>query len=106
MFEKDLLYFFIFRKKKYRVWNWTKKSWGIICGKMCLNRWSQILGGDRCLRLDYAISDRNIGGAYTTSLTVTAVMGSTTATETMGSTGNAWRSFEMSLEAADDLKVS
>lgn len=73
---------------------------------MCLNRWSKILGADRCLRLDYAISDRNIGGAYTTSLTVTAVMGSTTITETFGSTGNVWRSFEMSLEAADDLKVS
>ncbi|XP_034319361.2 uncharacterized protein [Magallana gigas] len=61
---------------------------------------------DRCLRFDYAISDRNIGGAYTTSLTVTAVMGSTTITETLGSTANVWRSFEMSLEAADDLKIS
>ncbi|XP_061167265.1 uncharacterized protein LOC133176117 [Saccostrea echinata] len=61
---------------------------------------------DRCLRFDYAISNRNLGSTWKTRLTVNIMSDSTTTPHVFNTnTGNVWTTAEIDLPAVSNLKV-
>eukprot|EP00105_Crassostrea_gigas_P035382 XP_019919530.1 PREDICTED: neurogenic locus notch homolog protein 1 [Crassostrea gigas] len=61
---------------------------------------------NRCLRFDYAIADNNIGGTYTTRLTVRVYSDAAPSTnEFITNTGNEWVTAEIDLPAVNNMKV-
>lgn len=63
-------------------------------------------GANRCLRFDYAIADNNIGGTYTTRLTVRVYSDAAPSTnEFITNTGNEWVTAEIDLPAVNNMKV-